>query len=751
MAAERDRSPLSAWRQTRGLGVIGGLLALMLIAAVWLQARQLTLVEQSLRSNDSFSVLSLYQVEIEYLRLRDQWRETVTSPTPDLSALQLRYDVWVSRVTLASTPGLLELMAGDPTYTDTLAQVQDFVRRADVILGINRSESPSPAGLAALTEPLLALSAPLHAMTLAAAHQVAVRADASNDALRSESRLGVALSIFLCALSAAFALLAMRQMHKSQQRSAALEALSTELHEARHHEEAANKAKSAFLAYMSHEIRTPFQGLLGMLALLRNGGLTPRQNEQLRIATESGDHLLAVLNDVLDLSQLEAGRLSLRPMAVDLPALLRQVEAVMRPLASAKSLRLQVDADPDMPRWILADSTRLKQVLFNLLSNAIKFCVQGSVALEVQCQAGPPERLRFIVTDSGVGMDRNATERLFHPSAPGAAPQPLPQPQAGAGLGLEISRKLVGLMGGDIRVQSVPGEGSRFTFDLPLRRAADPAAVRKAPPSASVQSPQRPLRVLVAEDHPVNRQYMAALLEQMHHPAHFVADGRAAVQAVQDRPFDLVLMDLHMPELDGIGATQAIRALPDPTAATVPIIALTADAFKETRERCLVAGMNDFLTKPIDAQDLAAALRRLFGQEAAQAPPSFPAAAPAAPSGAPLLDLAAVERVRRSVTAEQLASLIEAFLVSGPQTVHAMRTAMRDGQPLALRAEAHSARGAALNLGLAALAQTAQALHEGAIHLPAHEVVHLVQQFETQLDATRRAVAEAGLVTTVPS
>jgi CheY-like chemotaxis protein len=226
------------------------------------------------------------------------------------------------------------------------------------------------------------------------------------------------------------------------------------------------------------------------------------------------------------------------------------------------------------------------------------------------------------------------------------------------------------------------------------------------------------------------------------------------VQAVQARPFDLVLMDLHMPELDGIGATLAIRALPDRAAATVPIIALTADAFKETRERCLIAGMNDFLTKPVNGQDLAGALRRLYGQQAAEAPRPVPTATAApvlAGDAAPLIDMAALDRVRQDLGADRTTALLEDFLRYGPQAVQAMRSAVRDGQPLSLRSEAHAARGTALNLGLAALAQTAQALHEGAAHLPAHEVAHLVQRFESLLADTRREAAEAGLLEAHPT
>jgi CheY-like chemotaxis protein/HPt (histidine-containing phosphotransfer) domain-containing protein len=366
------------------------------------------------------------------------------------------------------------------------------------------------------------------------------------------------------------------------------------------------------------------------------------------------------------------------------------------------------------------------------------------VSLDIRRDPGPPARLRFVVTDTGVGMDPATVAGLFRRFSPGDR-GPARQ-HGGAGLGLEISRNLARLMGGDITVASLPGEGSRFTFELPMVLPSAPP-VRPRDPVADAGA-LRPLRVLVAEDHPVNRQYLASLFETLRHQAHFVPDGREAVLALERESFDLVLMDLHMPGLDGIGATLAIRALPERASATVPINALTADAFQETRERCQLAGMNDFLTKPVSPQDLAAALRRLFGQEvvdgrsAANAPLAAPALAPLAP----LIDAAAIDRVRQAMPSARLASLIAAFLDEGPRTVARMRAAVRDGQPLDLRAHAHAARGVALNLGLPALAQTAQALHEGAAHLPAHEVAHLVKRFEELVGRTRRAAEDAGLL-----
>ena len=255
------------------------------------------------------------------------------------------------------------------------------------------------------------------------------------------------------------------------------------------------------------------------------------------------------------------------------------------------------------------------------------------------------------------------------------------------------------------------------------------------------------LRVLVAEDHPVNRQYMAALLEGMGHQPFFAGNGLEAVQAIREQRFDIVLMDLHMPLLDGVGATLSIRALPDGAAATVPIIALTADAFAQTRERCLMAGMNDFLAKPVSPERLSAMFRRLFGGAgSADAAATGLADAPA-PEPAPLvLDRATLDAALRAMSRERLAHLLRSFFDQGPEMVERLRVALRDGQALDLRVNAHAARGAALNFGLSALAQTAQALHEGATHVPAHEIARLIQRFEQLLAASREACEAAGLL-----
>jgi len=745
------------------LGLVGLVLALALIAAVWVQARQFTLLRAAVQASDDVVVLTVYQNEAEYLRLRETWRAAIDTPDRvDTAALRLRYDTWAGGVNLLQGERPRQLLESSPELQNTARAMLDFIARADTGLGRSPTQAADPAFLARLWPELAAMDADIHRLSLDASRRVAEQVEARAKVVRRQNSLSLALTISLSLLTLAFALIALHHLNQLRERRRTLEVLAAELRQSQREALAASEAKSAFLANMSHEIRTPFHGLMGMLSLLRETGLGPRQIDYLRTATESADHLLAILNDILDMSQLEAGRMTLSPAPTDIRDLMRDVEALMRPPASAKALALHFNADPGVPERLMLDGTRVKQVLFNLLSNAIKFSDRGAVVLDVRVgqasfthaaegspeqvpPGGQPATLEFVVTDTGVGMDASTLARLFRRYGQGdSSPS---RRHGGTGLGLEISRNLARLMRGDITVRSKPGEGSSFHFSVPLTAVPLPDT---AAAQAGRDDPRlaRPLQVLVAEDHPVNRQYLAALLENLGHEAHFTANGQEAVQAARERRFDLVLMDLHMPLLDGLGATKAIRSLPDRAAAAVPIVALTADAFEQTRDRCLVAGMNDFLTKPVSPQKLASSLRRLFGSHGSgleAGPDDSASLLPAQALGRPVIDAASLEMALQAMPQPRLAQMISDFLDQGPQTVERLRAAVRDAQTLELRVNAHAAKGAALNLGLTGLAATASALHEGAAHLPAHEVARLVQRYEELLPLTRQAVAAAGL------
>jgi len=373
---------------------------------------------------------------------------------------------------------------------------------------------------------------------------------------------------------------------------------------------------------MSHEIRTPFQGLQGTLELLGKTRLDAEQSGYLGIAAGSASHLLTVLNDILDASSLETGAMKVVPAAVDLGELLSEVEALMRPQAVAKGLRLRVSALPGLPTQALLDPTRIRQVLFNLMANAIKFTEVGAVSLEAGLfqaeDRGPGVMvLRFEIADTGIGMDAATRSRLFERFAQGDNSRS--RRFGGTGLGLEISRRLTRLMGGDIFVTSVQGQGSCFVVQVPWAepREAASAGLQPNQPGAGTKdamplgTARRRLDILVAEDNEVNRLVIEAMLAELGHDAQFAVDGAEAVEKARLRAWDVVLMDLHMPKLDGLEATLAIRSSPDPQRSSVPVVALTADVFEDTRHRCAAVGISQFLTKPVSAADLQSCLDAL--------------------------------------------------------------------------------------------------------------------------------------------
>lgn len=732
------------------LSLIGGALALSLVVAVLVQARQYALLRHALQVSDGQVVQVVHEVQVETLRLREQWRQAADGVQPwDGDAVRSHYARWRAAADNLQSDLPQALLADDAAYAQVRADFEHFSAMTDASLGSPALLPLNRSFVAGLLPALERLDAPLQSLTQATAGLVAQRTEQRANALRQQNQFGLALTVFMALLTGVFAAIALRHLGQLRQRRLTLERQAREIDQARVQAEHASESKSLFLANMSHEVRTPFHGLMGMLSILRETGLSPRQLDYLRTATESADHLLAILNDILDMSQLETGRMAISPAAIELRGLLRDVESLARPQANAKSLALYIEAEPGLPECILGDPTRIKQILFNLLSNAIKFSDRGVVILDIR--AGSSERgqavLMFVVTDTGMGMDEAALRQLFHHLIRSDGSRS--RQHTGTGLGLEISRNLARLMQGEITATSRPGEGSVFTFSMPLQVVASAVnAAPVAPDTAGLGPARQQLRVLVAEDHPVNRQYMAALLENLGHDAHFTTNGEEAVQAAQKHHFDLVLMDLHMPVLDGLGATRAIRTLPNRRAATVPIVALTADALEQTRDTCLVAGMNDFLTKPVSPQKLASSLRRLFGSAVCNGnidPVAVSRHPATGADGHQVIDEAALHLALQAMPRERLAALIDAFLTQGPQTVKHLRAAVRDAQPLELRVNAHAAKGAALNLGLSALAATAEALHEGAAHLPAHEIARLVQRFDELLPLTREAVRAAGL------
>lgn len=693
-----------------GLTAIGIALALALLGAAYVQWRQYRLLDGTTQFQNDALGWSFFQLEAEHLRLRNDMQLAVSEPAGSApERLQLRYDIFVSRLGLVDHERAARIMGSQPAYAPTMLEVRRFVALADRHFGAKPAEPPTPEALRTLLVELDKLSAPLHDLSLGASHLLYERMTQRNNAVRTQSKQGIALTFFQCVLLLVFAFVVLRQFRALLQRRERLEVLAQRLGAARVEAESASRAKSVFLANMSHEIRTPFHGLLGMMSLLQETPLTGQQAGYLHTAKESANHLLAILNDILDISKLESGNLQVVPEAVDLARLVRDVEALMRVQAQSKGLALQVTMDAEVPRWVRADPTRLKQILFNLLSNAVKFTAVGQVQLKVECGAGEHAgRIVFSVTDTGIGMDEATQGRVFQRFVQGDGTTS--RQHGGTGLGLEISRSLARLMDGDITVTSRPGDGSCFVLALPLPKIGPPA------PGASTGAPAgagagRMLKILVAEDHPVNRAYLEAVLDKLGHHALFAENGEEAVRAAQEQDFDIVLMDLHMPVMDGFAATRAIRALPLPRGA-MPIVALTADAFKESQDQARQAGMDEMLTKPAHLPQLRELLTRYGGTSN---PAQALAALPPPPDGsADIVDRAMVAQFHASLSPQKYAALLASFFDAHAGTVLRLRDAVAAGDRTAVWSQVHALKGAALSLGLRAVVEHAEALKQAA-------------------------------------
>lgn len=500
-----------------------------------------------------------------------------------------------------------------------------------------------------------------------------------------------------------------------------------DLRAARDAAEAASRTKSEFLANVSHEIRTPLNAIVGMTSLLLDTRLESQQQAFTETIRSSSHTLVALIDEILDFSKIEAGRLEIERQPFSLVGCLQEAVDLVAPRAAEKELGLSFEISEDCPMALEGDVTRVRQVLINLLSNAVKFTERGSVEVAVGAEplAAGEYRVDFAVRDTGIGITPEQRRRIF--DAFDQADASTTRGYGGTGLGLSISRRLTELMGGSIEVESTPGEGSTFRFSIRARAAEEVAAGgRRAVARKKFDrhlAKRIPLRILVADDNPTNREVASLMLQKMGYLPDLASNGEEVLEAMDWRRYDLVLMDVHMPVLDGLEAARRIRGSL-PAEDQPQIIAMTASTMRGDREECLEAGMDDFLGKPVFDNELQAVLE-LAAERAGIVPAGGSRAGQAAAAAAgdeavgesqtggagelPILDRGTFDRLLELPPAT-VAAAVDAYLDTAVERMEKLRSALEEGDAEALAEAAHSLKGSSLTLGVARMGEISKRL-----------------------------------------
>jgi signal transduction histidine kinase/DNA-binding NarL/FixJ family response regulator/HPt (histidine-containing phosphotransfer) domain-containing protein len=730
-AASRE-AVRKAGRTTRYLIALSvGLMLALAGAFLHLSSRQNSL-QDSIREDALWAV---YQLDREARTLSERLHGvSETSDTATLKNLITRYDILYSRLSILDNGQYAPHFVASERISNRRNQVRE------IVLGIEPVFNDIARGNSLTTSALVDLRAKLPEL-LQHTNDLLTFTNASVSSARADSRdfvmrLQNIAAIFVVALMMSIGLLVLnlkRQLSVMRRASEHLERMTEKLSEAYEAAEAGNRAKSQFMATVGHEIRTPLNAILGMAELMSGTTLSAENRENVRVITSSGTALLEVINEILDFAKLEHGEQPAENLPFDARALVKDSLRIMEGRAREQGDTLTCSCGIEGESWYYGDPTQLRRVVLNLVSNAVKFTENGTIHVKASDSRSPDgsPRLRFEISDTGIGIPEDALHRLFN--AFSQVDGTISRRYGGTGLGLAICKRIVESLGGEIGVESAPGRGSLFWFEVPAERAPAQAPMAEQP-VASVPPPC--LDILLVEDNEVNRQVATRFLERLGQSVTIAVDGAEAVAMARDHLYDLILMDMQMPVMDGIAATREIRRL-DGILGRVPIVAMTANASDTDRNLCMEVGMNGFEAKPISSARLARLLTEHGGQAAphgmaldrqVEASVSAPAAAASPTAG--IRDEGRYAELVEAIGQDGFEQLLGVFFDDATSLLSDLHRAMGSHDHELLDRSLHSLKGSASNLGFTQVAELAESLRskrldEAALARVAAEIARL--------------------------
>ncbi len=663
-------------------------------------------VEQRLLEN---LVWATYQFDREVREIR---MALLRANVGDVEDLLMRHEILISRAALFQRGQLHQALRETPLVEATATAVAAAHALDPLMLALEEGERLLDRDTRrALDDELAALQSLTGTLLVDInTHASALRKGERDDLL---NLYGVVLGLIVLLMisGSVLVLLLIREGREHAAKTRQLQQRTDELDATARLAEQASQAKSEFMAVMSHEIRTPLNGVVGVADLLVDEPLPRRRRELLRSLSDSVLSLQAVIDDVIDYTRYESGGLELDAQPFELQPFIDQLSRSYRLEAERRGLDFMVRIEPGVAAALEGDTARLRQVLMNLLNNAFKFTTEGTISLRVE--PAPADGVRFLVRDTGCGIPEESRAALFKPFS--QVDSSISRRFGGSGLGLAICERLISSMGGRIDVESHAGIGSLFWFEVPLPTVSlEEARRHPGPTTPGVSLPElAPRRILVVEDHPTNRELARAMLERLGQRVRVAEDGQVALELLASEPFDLILMDMQMPVLDGLATTRRWREREANSDRRLPIVAMTANVMPQDRERCLAAGMDEVLGKPFTRQDL---YRLLQGELAGVATP----ASAASPSDAndtedmALLDLDTLASLEEGLGGPTLRDLITRFLDRLGERQRRLEEALAHGDREALGAAAHALKGAAASMSCQGLARAAGDLEERA-------------------------------------